>query len=164
MEKKYTVGEVAKELKVSTKTILREIQKGNLVTERVGRRYLISDKLLQTYLTKSKGSTGVEKLAKDYFKSKKGEMVSLLQKMVSMPSVTSDVHEEVKLARFIKILLDKWKLRNVIYEAGGAIAVRATFGYQDKGLLLDCPLDTLPPGDISKWLDPPFDGVIKSGR
>lgn len=50
MENKFTVEEIASKLKVSKKTILREIQRGKLKTEKVGRRYLISEVTLNNYL------------------------------------------------------------------------------------------------------------------
>ncbi len=50
MEEKYTVEEVAGKLKVSQKTILREIKRGKLGTEKAGRRHLISETGLNNYL------------------------------------------------------------------------------------------------------------------
>ncbi len=164
MEKKYTIDEVAQELKVSKRTILREIKRGNLQTQRVGRRYLISEKALGSYLAKSSDTKNTDKDIRRYFTSKKGEMVSLLQKMVAMPSVTAEGTQEEKLARFIKQQLDKWGIRNVIYDNSGAIAIRASFGFGDRGMLLDAPLDTLPAGDSSDWQFPPFEGVIANGK
>ena len=162
MYKNYTVEEVAKKLKVSKKTILREIARGKLRTERVGRRYLISESSLNKYLKKDPGD--FLKLMEKYFDEKKGNMVSLLQKMVSIPSETSNVIHEISLARMIKKTFDKWGLRSVVYINQDSVAVRATVGYSDDGILLDSPLDTLPPGDLSKWSYPPFDGVIKAGK
>jgi succinyl-diaminopimelate desuccinylase len=158
----YTVEEVAGKLKVSKKTILREIARGKLKTEKVGRRHLVVESALNNYLNKEPQE--LTALMNRYFDDKKGEMVSLLQKMVSMPSETSELIHEERLARYIKKTFDKWGIRSVVYSNSDAVAVRATVGYADEGILLDAPLDTLPPGDLSKWNYPPFDGVIKAGK
>ena len=164
MDEKYTVGEVAKRLKVSKKTILREIKRKNLQFEKVGRRYLISENNLSKYLEKGNEVFELNKLLEIFFKNKYSEMVNLLQKMITMPTISSELGQEVKLAYFIKHILDEWGLRSVVYKENEAVAVHASFGYADKGILLDCPLDTLPAGDLSKWTYPPFEGVINKGR
>ena len=49
----YTPHEVAKDLKINYRTVLREIQRGNLVAKRIGRIYLITRDSLESYLSKS---------------------------------------------------------------------------------------------------------------
>ena len=46
----FTVSEVAKELRVSERTVLREIKRGKLKAGIAGRRYLISSGSLDSYL------------------------------------------------------------------------------------------------------------------
>ena len=56
MDQKYTVDEVSSKLKVSKKTILREIKRGKLTTEKVGRRHIISENDLNAYLSAGKNA------------------------------------------------------------------------------------------------------------
>lgn len=161
-EIKFTVEELAKKLKVSKKTILREIKRGKLRSQRIGRRHIIPEGSLEAYLGRSSGET--RNLLTDFLKSKKSEMISLLQRMVSTPSISNEFGTEAKLAHLIKRKLNDWGIRSVIYNDGTTVAVRATYGYAAQGILLDCPLDTLPAGQITKWTFPPFEGVINKGR
>ena len=50
MDTKYTIAEAAKITKVSQRTLLRAIKNGNLKTEKAGRRHLISERTLNSYL------------------------------------------------------------------------------------------------------------------
>ena len=162
MENKYTVEETAAKLKVSKKTILREIKRGNLKTEKAGRRHLIAEIELERYLGKEEFNT--DNLIKSFLKSKKSEMVSLLQRFVATPSVSVLENSEAKLASLIKRKLNGWNIRSVLYKNGKSVAVKATYGYAKEALLFDCPLDTLPPGDESRWTHPPFEGEVVNGR
>ena len=162
MNKRYTVEEVASKLKVSKRTILREIAKGKLTTEKVGRRYLISEKNLKNYLRKD--DKNIEKNLKNFLQGKKSEMVDLLQNMVSMASVGYGSGHELALAKFIKRTLDDFGIRNSLHKDGKVVVVRGSFGYADEGIMLDCPIDTTPVGDEKKWKYPPFEGIIKGGR
>lgn len=162
MEEKYTVEEVADKLKVSKRTILREIKRGKLDVQKAGRRYLISQKALDKYVQTDIGDS--EEKIEQFLASKKGEMVDLLQKLVSMQTADNQLGQEARSANFIKTILDKNDIRSVVYEENSAVAVRGSFGWADEGLLLDCPLDTTSPGDTEKWSYPPFEGVIKGGK
>jgi succinyl-diaminopimelate desuccinylase len=162
MGNNLTVDEVAKSLRVSKRTILREIKRGNLQYKKIGRRYLVSELSLNKYSGASIGDINL-KIDK-FLKSKKSEMVTLLQKMVSMVSAGNELGQEMRLANFIKTELDRHNIRNVLYKDGGVVAVRASYGYADDGVLLDCPLDTTPAGDLSKWTYPPFEGVVRNGK
>ncbi|MBU0569148.1 M20/M25/M40 family metallo-hydrolase [Patescibacteria group bacterium] len=162
MHRGYTVDEVAKKLRVSKRTILREINRGKLHSQKAGRKYLISEKHLKMYLDKDEGN--VEKTLSKFFKSKKTEMVNLLQKMVSLPSVGYDSNQEIYLAEFVNKQMQDMGIRSVLMREGNAIAVRGSYGYADKGIVIDCPLDTAPVGDIRNWEYPPFGGVIKAGK
>lgn len=55
-------------------------------------------------------------------------------------------------------------IRAVLYQDGDAVAVRGSYGFAEKGILLDCPLDTTPAGDLSKWSFPPYEGVIATSK
>lgn len=162
MDRNYTIQELAEKLKVSQRTILREIQRGKIKASKVGRRHLIAEKELKRYL--EEGETDLDKNIKKYINSKKGEMINLLQKMVSMASDTNELGQEGRLANFIKTILDESGIRSVLYKEKDTVAIRGSFGYADEGILLDCPLDTVSAGDIKKWSYPPFEGVIKGGR
>jgi len=161
MDKKYTIAETAKLLRVSGKTVLREIGRGKLNPTKAGRKYLISQKDVDNYLT-PKGS-GQSILISDYLSSKKSDVVALLQKLVSMSSVSDEGESERQLALFLNKYFRKKGIRSVLYEDSGTVCVRATYGFAEKGILLDAPLDTTPPGDLNKWTYPPFDGVVKNG-
>lgn len=160
--KKYTIDELAQKLHVSQRTLLREIKRGNLQSQRVGRRHLIPEEVLNRYL--GRNNVDLELKIKKYLKDKKQEMVFLLQKMVSMYSGTNELWEEGRLAAFIKSFLEKNGIRSVLYKSDQTVAVRGSFGFADEGILLDCPLDTAPVGDLTKWIYPPFEGVIKEGK
>src|SRR4030042_3777601 len=162
MDKKYTVEDVAKELRVSKKTILREIKKGRLKVEKVGRRFLISEKKMDIYLNRDLLSE--RKKLSLYIKSKKSEMVDLLQKMVSLPSVGYESNGEFGLAKFIYQKLQEFGIRSVLLKEGESVAVRASFGYADKSLLINSPLDTAPVGNLGNLKYPPFAGIIKAGK
>lgn len=162
MDKKYTVNETAKKLKVSGKTILREIKKGKLESDRVGRRILISEGMINNYLRGSNIELG--KSLKRFIEGKKSEMVDLLQKMVSLPSVGYGQNCEYDLAKFIYRKLQDFGIRSVLLREGGSVAVRASFGYADEGFLINSPLDTAPIGNPDNWKYPPFAGVIKAGK
>jgi excisionase family DNA binding protein len=162
MDKKYIVEEIAKQLKVSKRTVLREIKRGNLPSERVGRRYLISQKSLNRYLKRDGGN--VYSSIKRFLSSKKSEMVDLLQKMVTMASSTQEKEQELLLANFVGSYLDQNKIRSVVYRENDAVVVRGSLGWADKGLLFDSPLDTTPAGDERQWKYPPYDGIVKGGR
>ena len=164
MENKYTLDDISKRLKVSTRTLLREIKRGKLKSQRVGRRHLVSEVEIESYLGKGRDEDYLEKTISMFLKDVKVEMISTLQKMVSRPSVASEVGQEAKLANLIKHKFDKWGIRSNVYEEGSEVAVRASYGLADDGILLDSPLDTLPPGDLVKWTYPPFDGVIRKGK
>src|SRR3989344_6053096 len=159
--KHLTIEQVAKELNVSKRTILREIKRGKLVVEKVGRRYLVSEPALKYYL---EGEKDISKEIREYLKNKRSEMIELLQHMVSLASETGDANHELHLAHFIKSKMESWGIRSVMYSDEGAVAVRGTVGYADTGIFLDCPLDTTPAGDPDKWSHPPFEGIIKQGK
>lgn len=162
MDKKYTIQEVAKRLKVSQRTILREIQRGKIGVEKAGRRYLISEKSLSIYL--GGGILDIDKKIENFLRDKKKEMVNLLQKMVALPSVGYKSGPEFQLAEFIQGKMQEFGVRCVLLREGEAIAIRASYGYADRGIVIDCPLDTAPIGNIDAWEHPPFGGVIMAGK
>ncbi len=161
---KFSIEEVAKQLKVSDRTLLREIKRGNLKAEKAGRRYLIPHANLEQYLKRETQELDLDKKIEEYLISKKAEMVTLLQRLVALNSDSNDLGQEGRAAHFIKTFLEKHDIRCVVYEEGKAVAVRASYGYANDGILLDCPLDTTPAGDFGKWTYPPFEGVIKDKK
>jgi len=165
MDQRYTIQELADHLKVSAKTILREIKRGKLKAQKAGRRLLVLQADLDKYLYQDfKTESSLSGRIETFFRSKADEMTVLLQRFVSTPSISNERGAEGRLAILIKRKLDQWGIRNVVYKSGGVYAVHASFGYAKTGILLDSPLDTLPPGDISKWTYPPFDGVVANGK
>src|SRR4030067_2424918 len=161
VKENYTVEEVSKKLRVSQRTILREISRGKLKFKKVGRKYLISNYELKSYLNKSED---LEKAIDRYLRENRVEMINLLQKMVSIPSVGYKKDQELQLAKFIKERMQELGIRSTIMREGDAIAVRGSYGYSEEGILINCPLDTAPIGDINQWKYPPFGGVIKAGK
>ncbi len=162
MNKKLSIKDVAKVLKVSTRTIQREIKSGKLVSERVGRQYLITEEELDKYLKHK--SFNLEDKVRRFHKSHASDMTTLLQKLVSLPSQMNEPAEQETMGKAVKKALDKMGIRSRVYGTTDATVVHGTFGFAKKGLLLDCPLDTTPTGDLAKWDHPPFDGVVKQGR
>lgn len=162
MDKNYTINEVAQRLKVSSRTILREIKRKKVEARRVGRKYLIAEEALERYL--SKAGSDLDEKVQEFIRKRKSEMIFLLQKMVSMYTDRNELGEEGRLANLVKNILDKNGIRSVLYKSDKSIAVRASFGYAEQGILLDCPLDTVSAGDLTRWSYPPFEGVIKGGR
>lgn len=160
--KEFTISEVAKKFGVSERTILREIKRGKLLSHKVGRRYLISAQALEVYVSGVSQEIG-DKIH-EFCQSKKQEMITLLQKLVSMPSESHETDDCEYLAKYLKKRLEAFGIRSVVYGRDDGVVVRGTFGFKDKGILLDCPLDTIPAGDLSKWKHPPFEGVIKKGK
>lgn len=158
----YSVTDIAKKLKVSTRTIQREIRRGKLVANRVGRKFLISDVALERYFQKD--ALELEEKVTKFCQSKKYDMVNLLQRLVAMPSEADIPESQENLAKFLKATLENMGLRTVMYGEGESSTVHATFGYAKKGLLFDCPLDTVPVGDPDRWSYPPHDGLIKNGK
>mgnify|MGYP001199925812 CR=1 FL=1 len=158
----YSVSEVAKQLNVSSRTVQREIKRGKLVAHRVGRKFLVSQLSLERY--QKNDSSALDEKIKKFCQSRKYEMVNLLQKMVAMSSNADDESGQEEFARFLKETLEKLGLRTVMYGEKGASTIHATFGYAKKGILMDCPIDTVSVGDLHKWSYPPFDGIIKNGK
>lgn len=159
---RLTVDEVSELLKVSKRTVLREIKRGNLHAQKAGRRYLFTQKEIDRYLEKD--APEPEEAIKTYLNNRKAEMVNLLQKLVSMPSVGYEIGQEEDAAKYLVSILEGYGIRSRMLKQEGAIAVIGSYGYADKGILLNCPLDTTPAGDISKWEYPPFGAVIKGGK
>lgn len=160
----YTIEEVAKRLRVSKKTILREIKKGKLSVQKAGRKYLIDEDALDRYLHLGTSEQPLEEKCRKFLDESKSEMVTLLQKLISLNSDSNTLGQEGRVAYFIKEFLDKHDIRCVVYNEGDAVVLRASYGYANDGILLDCPLDTTHSGDISKWTYPPFEGVVKDGK
>lgn len=161
MSSLFTVEEIANKLKVSTRTVLREIKRENIKANKVGKKYLITEVHLNEYLNHTQNS--LLEHVNSYCDLNKHEMVTLLQKLVSIPAESSTDGEEY-LAKYLKKELDKLGIRSFIHGEKDSVVLHGSFGYADKGLLLDCPLDTTPAGDETKWTFPPFEGVIKEGK
>lgn len=159
---RLTVEEVAELLKVSKRTVLREIKRGNLHAQKAGRRYLFTQKEIDRYFQKD--IVEPEKAIKSFLNDRKPEMVNLLQKLVSMPSVGYEIGQEKEAADHLVSILDGYGIRSRLVQDRDAIAVMGSYGYADEGFLLNCPLDTTPAGDVNKWKYPPFGGVIKAGN
>lgn len=162
MNNDLTVSEVAKKLKVSSRTIQREIKRGKLTAHKVGRKFLVSDASLQRYLERD--SQQLEAQIQKFLQSKKYEMVDLLQRMVAMQSNADKGKDQEELAKFIKHTLESMGIRCVLYGEGEEVSVHGTFGYAKKAILLNCPIDTADVGDLDRWSYPPFDGVVKNGK
>lgn len=158
MKKQLTVKQFAKKVGLTPRTIQREIRRGNIYAKKVGNRFVIDYISLQRYLKKQE----IDEVDTFITNNKRG-MVDLLQELVTIPSESEQVEKEELLAKRIKKFLDKHSIRTVISGKGESITLQATYGYADKGIMLNCPLDTTPAGNNLKWKYPPFDGVIRNG-
>src|SRR3989344_5925925 len=159
-EKVYSIKELAVRLGVNSRTLLREIERGKLRPKKVGRKYVFWESDIAGYVGRVEDAGGK---VREFCQSKSHEMVALLQKLVAVPS-ESDSGGEENLAKFIKGEMEKLGINTVVYGKGEAVTVQGTFGYADSGILLDCPLDATPAGDINKWTFPPYGGVINGGK
>jgi len=159
----YSLPETARKLTVSERTVMREIERGKLKAARVGRKYLISEEALAQYLGKRITSGSLDQKIHELCQTKKSEMITLLQKLVSIPS-ESETENVTLMARYLKEKLEEFKIRNFLHGEGEGVAVQGTYGYAEKGIMLDCPLDITPVGSLAKWMFPPYEGVIKNGR
>ena len=157
-----TVAELARELKVNPRTIQREIKRGNIDAKRVGHKFLFSRAEVEKYL--NQGNNNHPHQIEDFLTDHKSDMISLLQKLVSMPSETDTAYDEERLAQHLRGVFEKFGIRSVLVGKGDGVAVHATVGLADEGILLDCPLDTTPVGDISKWNFPPYEGAIRDHK
>lgn len=157
-----TVSELARELNVNPRTIQREVKRGKINAKRVGRKYLFSKDEVEKYL--ELGLVNYQSRVEKFLTERKLEMISLLQKLVSMPSETDTAYDEERLAQYLKNVFEKFGIRSVLVGKGDGIALHATLGLADKGVLLDCPLDTTPAGDSTKWRFHPYEGVIKDHK
>ncbi|MDQ6985389.1 MAG: M20/M25/M40 family metallo-hydrolase [Candidatus Dojkabacteria bacterium] len=102
-----------------------------------------------------------------FLKNEKHNMISLLQKYVSLPSVSNnnDGNDELNLAKEIKDTFNGFNIRNTILgDKSTGISVKGTVGFAEKGILFNCPLDTTPEGDPDKWKYAPYDGTIRGGK
>ncbi len=163
MQAKLTVQEVADKLKVSERTVLREIKRGNIEPEKIGRRYLISQEELDRFLGKGV-QKNIQAEIRTFLENKKGEMIDDLQRFVSIPTHSDNFQNEAQLAEAINRIFTDHKVRSFVYTEDRVIAIKATLGYKDRGILLNCPLYTEPPGDEIEWDYPPFEGVIEEGK
>ncbi len=158
----YTIKQLSKRLNVSDRTILRELSRGKMKSVRVGRKHLISENELDRYLHRE--SSNINNKVECYFRENSGEMIDLLHQLVSLPSVGYKTNQEEQLARFIVKKLEEKNIRSVLLKEGDAIAIRASYGWAEEGVVIDCPLDTAPVGDIDKWDYPPFGGIVEAGK
>ncbi len=161
-EKHYQVKEIARQLNVHPRTIQREISRGKLQAIKAGRKYLVPESSLLQYTHQP--SPDIQQQIHQFCQAHKQEMITLLQKLVSIPSESDTPSHEEKLAKYLKTILEKHGLRSIVHGRNESITVQGTFGYTDQGLLFNSPLDTIPIGDPDNWSFPPFEGLIKGRR
>ncbi len=161
--KRYSVKEAATILGVNPRTIQREINRGSFKANRVGNKFIITQEQLDGYLSQNKivDTNELDKNLENFYKENESEILSLLQKLIRIPSESSN---EEAITQYLKEFFDKHELRSTIYEKEGYASIKATYGYSKTGVLLDCPADTTPAGDLSKWSFLPFEGRIHKGR
>lgn len=154
MSKNYTIAEVAEKIRVSERTILREIKRGKLKTNKAGRRYLITETQLNEYV--GNGEPEVSLAIDTYLHSKKSEMVSFLQHIISRSESGSS-----EVLSYLKSKLTQFGFRVKVDEK--LQSLRVSYGYKDEGILFRAPLDVRST-DASKWTHRPFEGVITKGK
>lgn len=159
--------DTAKKLGINKRTILREVHRGNLKASKVGNKFVIDETSLDAYLNqktaKFQPSKAINVALTEFINAKRSEMFFQLQRMVSTSSVTEEDNEEV-FAQYIGEILKQNKLRHKIVGKHDSASVHASYGTTEKGLLFDCPLDTVSIGNPERWTYPPFDGIVHNGK
>ncbi len=162
MEQHYSLKELSEKFGISTRTLQRQIKAGVIPAKRIGRKYLVSEKDLQHNFAIDR-DTSLQSRIQRFCESKSSEMTTLLQRLVSISS-ESETDGEERVATFLKEKMEAMGIRSLINGAKESVTVQGSFGYKNKGILFDCPIDTTPAGELAKWTYPPFDGVVRDGK
>lgn len=101
----------------------------------------------------------------------KDELVMLLQELVRIPTVntgTMPTGNEIELCNFLKSKFDAEGISSEVAESAPARGnfIARLSGQDDKKakLMFMSHTDTVPIGDESKWIYPPFSGTLDDGR
>ena len=97
--------------------------------------------------------------------SYRDDIVSLMQKLVQIPSVTG---EEAEIGRFLLDEVNKFGLDDVRIEQRSIDRPNVMARYRgtegDPSITVYAHYDTVPAGDIKKWRHGPFSGAIEDGN
>lgn len=87
------------------------------------------------------------------------EVINLLEQLIALKSY--EVRGEGQMLKFLEDLLNELKFRDV-YK--GENYIKASLGKAEKGIFLNCPIDTSPPGSLEKWKSDPFKMTQREGK
>lgn len=106
----------------------------------------------------------------------RNEIITLLQKMIQIPSVNPPGNYE-EISEFLEAKLTEYGFEVEVYDVPESVVkeknlstprknVIATLKSKGTGpsLILNAHLDTVPEDDESKWTYPPFSGMIQDGK
>ena len=97
---------------------------------------------------------------------KKKELIDLTRKLIQIPTENPPGKEKEAL-QFLKPLLSRmgFRVKNVLSPKGRwNIIAERRWGKGGRTLLFNGHLDVVPPGDLSLWRYPPFQGRLERGR
>lgn len=160
IQDKYTVAEVADKLKLSKRTILREIKRGNLQPDKAGRRYVFDEGEIKRYLGGGE-EDNLRGRINAFLEEKKGDMVDTLHRLVSVPSYSNDPVSKRDIIELIHGLFNDNNIRNVVFDENNNYAVKATAGFNKSSFLLTVPVSVHATGNKNNWSQPPFDDVTR---
>lgn len=103
------------------------------------------------------------KEAKKFFEDHEEEMVDFIKKLVAKPSI-SESGDEYHIAKMVEEKCQEYNLPLTIIGDAEQVVAISNIGSAPKRLLLNCPLDTPSPGDITKWNHPPYSGITEDGK
>jgi succinyl-diaminopimelate desuccinylase len=132
---------------------------------------------LHFFLQNSKGEClKVNEIVMQSVEGLRTEVISLLQKMIQIPSVNPP-GEYTEISHFLEKQLNDYgflvevldvpdrllKEKNLLTPRKNIIATLKGNG-SGPTLILNAHLDTVPEDDVSKWTYPPFSGTIRNGK
>lgn len=89
----------------------------------------------------------------------------ILQALVATPTFGEYLGVEDQSVRWLAQLFDGLGVPYVVREEQGkAYNIRAEVGGEGPSIVLNSHLDVVPPGDLQKWLTPPFEPQLVDGK
>jgi len=93
--------------------------------------------------------------------------ISLLQEMIATPSVNSTPEGEKRMAELVvrELCSIGFEVETIEPEPNRvSVSAQRTFRHERPRMVFYSHLDTVPPGDLSRWKHPPFGGVLEDGK
>ena len=127
MEKYLKPSEVARLLKLNTETVYHYIKKGDLPAARLGRKYIVTERDLETFIQRRKEAYRMKKLdlsekGKDMVQKARENAERVLDFVVEFPGATNkELEEALELEeKDINRALRKLESQEQVHREGGA--------------------------------------------